>query len=97
MGALRERGTSNAITALLISALTRGIQIFVIRGSVKIKDWAFNNPQRPLANIHIAEVRMGGMLMTKSSPGSPRVGFGVLATLSPIFTATTTSQGERLD
>jgi len=82
MGALRERGTSNAITALLISALMRGIQIFVIRGSVKIRIRVFDNLQRQLANIHpLAVVRMGGMLMIKPSLRSPGVSFGVLVTL----------------
>jgi len=82
MGALRERGTSNTITALLISALMRGIQIFVIRGSVKIGIRVFDNLQRQFANIHpLAVVRMGGMLMTKPSPRSPGVSFGVLVTL----------------
>jgi len=42
MGALRERGTSNTITALLISALMRGIQIYPLtvvrmRGMLMIK------------------------------------------------------------
>jgi len=82
MGALRERGTSNAITAFLISALMRGIQIFVIRGSVKIGIRVFNSLQRQLANIHpLAVVRMGGMLMIKPSLRSPGVSFGVLVTL----------------
>jgi len=82
MGALREHGTSDAITALLISALMRGVQIFVIRGSVKIGIRVFDNLQRQLANIHpLVVVRMGGMLMTKPSLGSPGVSFGVLVIL----------------
>jgi len=97
MGTLRERGTRNAITALLISALMWGIHIFVMRGGVKIGIQVFGNLQRQLANIHpLAVVRMGGMLMIKPSPRSPGVSFGVLVILWPVLTAAT-SQGKRLD
>jgi len=92
MGALRERGTSNVITVLLTSALMTQMLAIRVRGSMNTGDKVFNNPQRPLVNLHPAVVRM---LMTKRSLGSPGVSFGVLATLSSIFTVTT-SQGERL-
>ena len=92
MGALRERGTSNVITVLLTSALMTQMLAIRVRESMNTGDKVFNNPQRPLVNLHPAVVRM---LMTKPSPGSPGVSFGVQATLSSIFTVTT-SQGERL-
>ena len=81
MGTLWEYGASNSIATILISTLTRGVQIFTIT-------WVFGILQRPPPNIHPTVFRMSEMLVTKSSLRSPKVCLGVLLTLQFILTAT---------
>ena len=80
MGALRERGASNSVAALVISALTGGIQVTAPRKNMKTRDRVLSNLQRPFSSMHPAVITMAGMFMTQSSLESPRVNLGVLVT-----------------
>ena len=85
-GALRKRGESSSVAALLIAPLT---QIFVIGLSVENGDQAFSNLQIPLLNVHLAVIRMAGAIMTESSLGGPGVSLDVLDTQQSVLTVTT--------
>ena len=64
MGALRERGANNSVTALVISALIGGIQVFTPRKNMKTRDRVLSNLQRPFLSIHPAAIKTAEMLMT---------------------------------
>jgi len=63
-GAPWMRGAGNSVATFPISALLRGVQRFVIRGSTKTRVRVFNNLRRSVLNARSTVVRMAGTLMT---------------------------------
>jgi len=80
VGALRERGASNSVAALVISALMGEIQVTAPRKNMKTRDRVLRNPQRLLLSTHPAVIKIAGMFMTRSDLEIPRVSLGVLVT-----------------
>ena len=75
--ALRERGASNSVAALMISTLT---QIFAPGRSMKTRGRVLSNLQKLFLSVHPAVIKMAGMFMTQPGLGSPVVSLGALIT-----------------